>query len=158
VFGGAAVVRSVAAGALVVTLACTDSVRHQGDRCDDTDSAACVMQTVPRSERGNYGLVVSNQSFEVPSVSISVTIDDRSAAVGRFDVGNQHNWVNHHLRVTDGTHRLTAEATDLEGNRLAGLEETLSVRGRQFGLVTFWTEAGEHQLRFEASEEPFAFG
>jgi hypothetical protein len=148
------VVRLVAAAVLVVVPACSGS--NSGDECDDT--ASCAMETVPKSNRGNYGLVVSNQSFDVPSVVIAVTIGDRSATAGQFDVENQHNYVSVRLDLPDGVHRLTAEASDLEGRHLAGLGETIEVKGRRFGLVTFWTEAGEHLLRFRESDEPFAFG
>ena len=157
-----ALFRLLAACALLVTTGCSGSTG--GDECDDT--ASCAIETVPRSDRGNYGLVVSNQSFVVPSVSISVTIDDRSAAGGRFDVENQHNFVSFRLELSDGAHRLraTAEADlrDAEDitkpRRVEELAATIEVMGRQVGLVTFETEAGEDFLRFQESDEPFQFG
>jgi hypothetical protein len=152
---GAGVVRLLGAGALVLATACSGP-DGGGNECDDT--ASCAMETIPRSDRGNYSLVVSNQSFQVPSVVISVTIDDRGATGGRFDVENQHNFVTSRLELEDGTYRLTAEATDLEGNHVAGLVRSVEVRGRQFGLVTFSTEAEESELRFQESDTPFAFG
>ena len=38
------------------------------------------------------------------------------------------------------------------------LAATIEVTGRQFGLVTFETEAGEDVLRVQESDEPFQFG
>jgi hypothetical protein len=115
-------------------------------------------ETIPQGDRGNYGLVVSNQSSGVPSVYLTVRIDGRSAVQGRFDVGNHHNFVPFQLEVEDGSHRLTAEATDFAGNHLASLERAIDVTGRPFGLVTFWTEAGRHELHLDEQSKPFAFG
>jgi hypothetical protein len=134
------------------------------DECDDT--ASCVVETVPRSDRGNFHLVVSNQSFAVPAVVISVSIDDRAAAAGRFDVENQHDFVSFPLELSDGRHRLraTAEADVRDAEDITEpvpveeLSATIDVRGRQYGLVMFQTEADEHRLRFQASDEPFQIG
>lgn len=90
---------------------------------------------------GNLTLRVSNQSFDVNPVDITVTIDDETAVRGEFDVEGeqpaQHNWTTFRFRVADGRHALVASST----RGRARLETAVEVAGATIVAVAHWDRA-----------------
>lgn len=90
---------------------------------------------------GNVTLRVSNQSFEVNPVDITVAIDGETAVRGEFDVEGeqppQHNWQTFHYRLPDG--RYTLVASSVQGR--ARLEAPIDVKGFVVVAVAHWDRA-----------------
>lgn len=64
--------------------------------------------TSPLSVTSPLTLYVSNQSFDDPTVSITVLLDGETVVSDVFDVGRQHNWRRIDLSPAPGTHHLRA--------------------------------------------------
>jgi hypothetical protein len=93
-------------------------------------------------------LYVSNQSFAVPEVHISVLIDGKQALSEAFEVRDQHHHVLFPISVAKGAHTLTARA---EGHNLeADFEFSLEDPPR-WGVLNFWFE-GRPSFNFHDSE------
>ncbi|MDH4240726.1 MAG: hypothetical protein OEW48_14295 [Phycisphaerae bacterium] len=67
-----------------------------------------VEDILEQDEKGNFTLYVSNQSFAISPVDITIHIDGKKAVDRKFDVGNQHNWIGHSFSLSKGEHKLVA--------------------------------------------------
>lgn len=83
---------------------------------------------------GNFQLFVSNQSFAISPVDISVSIDGTPVVQRYFEVGTQHNFYRFAFALPSGQHRITAKS--VKGK--ATLDKTFSVDGKQSGTLFFW--------------------
>ncbi len=102
-------------------------------------------QLTPAPTTPNFTLFVSNQSFEIDQVDISVRIDGELAVVGDFDVGSQHTWLPFGFELAPGTH--TIEVTANAGTALLG-DEMAVTDEHDYAIVSFWS--GD-----EARPEPY---
>ncbi len=99
---------------------------------------------------------VSNQSFEEPTMTITITMDEAVVVDQKFDVGNQHGWVEFDLALPAGEHSLVATA----GNGAEFSTEFVTVEGQEiWAIVDYWTPTGEitNHFSFTASDEPIHF-
>ena len=113
-------------------------------------------QTQPPAEPGHEAtLYVSNQSFDRGLVDIRIEIDGREVVHDDFAVENQHNWVEHTLRLEPGRHTLVARSQ--RGDAI--LRQEFGVRGRTWMVVDYWCcgEPSDPQLTFYASRTPIGF-
>ncbi len=104
--------------------------------------AGCAASKQPIAQRarpvsepnGNFTLHVSNQSFAITPVDITIYIDDRKVVDGEFHVAGQHNWVSHVLFVEQGVHALRA------GSKKGGAKMAthFTIRGKQWACVNYW--------------------
>lgn len=95
------------------------------------------MPTAPETHE-NVTLLVSNQSFDVNPVDITVAIDGREVVQDELDVQGdqppQHNWRQYHLRLEDGPHSLDVRSKKGQ----AQLHTTFDVAGRHTLGIAYW--------------------
>lgn len=107
------------------------------------------------AEQATFTLIISNQSFDDPSVEIHVTIDGATVVDGEFAVGSQHHFVPYPLRLGSGPHRLVARS-----GTGASLDRTFEIpaRGQRWATMFYWRSEDEPK-RFEWHEhdEPPVF-
>jgi len=101
-------------------------------------------------------LYVSNQSFEDPSVRITIAIDGIVRVDQVFEVEAQHNWIDFQLGLAPGSHSLTAISHT--GATMQTEFETEAGVPR-WAVVDYWWYPGEGPRRFAfmVSDEPVAF-
>jgi hypothetical protein len=105
-------------------------------------------------------LLVSNQSFELDPVDITIRLDDQLAVTGDFRVEGQHTWLPFDFDLGEGLHRIDVTTADAE----AELHETFTLPGRGWAVVMFWyyppgssSEPTPPQFTFSVHDEPPAF-
>lgn len=79
-------------------------------------------------------LDVTNQSFSVPSVRLSIAIDDVEEVDGTFMVDDQHAIVRHELALQPGSHSVTVIAPD-QGSVL---HTEFDLPNDRWATVAFW--------------------
>lgn len=77
---------------------------------DPSHARYCVIPR-PTPAPPPFTLYVSNQSFEDPTVGITITIDGEVVVDEDFDVEGQHNWVSFEPDVAPGVHILHAASS-----------------------------------------------
>lgn len=132
---------------LVLLLAALFLGLQTGERTAATES--------PTETGYEVTLYVSNQSFDRGLVDILIEIDGSEVVHDDFAVGNQHNWIEHTLRLEPGRHTLVARSQ--QGD--AVLRKGFGVRGKTWMVVDYWCcgEPSDPQLTFYASPKPIAF-
>jgi hypothetical protein len=123
---------------------------HEGG----SSSARPALKT---TSRGNFVLYVSDQSFALGQVDITVRIDGKVAVSDEFAVGNEHDWKQYRFALGRGVHHLTA-VTHQGHARIAGIfriDKTLN------GVVDYWyasgNPGGERKLTFTHTPNQIAF-
>jgi hypothetical protein len=113
-------------------------------------------QVLTQDSNGNFVLWVSNQSFDIPSVKIKITIDGKTAVSSIFEVKNQHNWIKHTFQLAPGKHILIASSVEGE----VAIESEFEVQDRLWGVVNYWyyaTGGGNKHLEFRTQDSPILF-
>ncbi|MCZ7557503.1 MAG: hypothetical protein M5R41_13975 [Bacteroidia bacterium] len=125
--------------------------------CGETDGSLYpTQQVLPQDGSGNFVLYVSNQSFDIPTVDIQVTIDGKTAVSATFEVKNQHNWIKHTFLLAPGKHVLKASSVTGE----ATVESEFEVNERLWGVLNYWYYArlgGNKFLEFRTQDTPMLF-
>ena len=128
-----------------------------GMGCGSGAPAAGLSTQVTTQARGNFVLYVSDQSFALDRVDITIRIDGRVAVADEFTVGNEHNWHEYRFRLPPGLHRLSAVSRDGR----ARLEGSFRIKDRLYGVVDYWyspgNPGGERKLTFQHSSARFSF-
>ncbi len=83
---------------------------------------------------GAFTLYVSNQSFAITPVDITVAIDGEVVVREYFEVGNQHSWKKFTLTIPNGRH--TVNVASRKGG--ATLTKEIEVTGRHWAVTDFW--------------------
>jgi hypothetical protein len=95
-------------------------------------------RVLPQDPNGNFVLYVSNQSFDINPVDVTIYIDGQRAIQSQFDVkGNrtpQHNWIQHTFRLPAGKHVLKA----VSKNGDATLESEFEIKDRHWAAIDYW--------------------
>ena len=127
---------------------------------DTTDSSEKI---IPQDKDGNLTLYVSNQSFAITPVDITILIDGRKAVIGNFDVKGkriaQHNWIKHVFTLSPGKHKLKVLSKKGE----AILEKEFSIKGKHWAVVDYWYYPKSHysptprKFRFNIQDKPIQF-
>jgi hypothetical protein len=102
--------------------------------CSKTTGTKPVEDLIPRDATGNFTLHVSNQSFAISPVDITIYFDGKKALEDDFDVGNQHNWVSYTFRLSKGTHELVA-VSEKGGARI---NERFEIEDEHWAVVDYW--------------------
>lgn len=109
---------------------------------------------------GNVVLYVSNQSFAIDSIDVTVEIDGEEVISEDFDVGDQHNWKQFVIRLAPGHHTLRARS------RLgdATLEKSFVVSDKHWAVLNYWYSTEEYghppepkQFEFIIQDKPVTF-
>jgi hypothetical protein len=108
--------------------------------------AACAISVVvgapeklTQNKDGNFVLYVTNQSFDLSPVDITIHIDGKKAVSGEFHVKDQHHWVRHTFELAEGKHKI--QVSSIKGEAL--LEQELEIREKTWGLLFFAKKDGE---------------
>lgn len=127
---------------------------------DTTDSSEKI---VPQNKDGNLTLYVSNQSFAITPVDITIFIDGRKAVTGNFDVKGeliaQHNWIKYVFSLPPGKHKLKAVSKKGE----AVLEKEFNIKGKHWAVVDYWYYPKSHydptprKFSFRIQDKPMQF-
>lgn len=141
-----------------LTTACSPSWRN--------DNAAPIDIDVAADGTSELTLYVSNQSYVDRTVDITVTLDGATIIERGFNVGDQHNHIEHNIQLDHGPHTLTA-ITVIDGNALELSEEfIIDPAQHRYALLSYWhyvpTRAGDTSfdpptLNFEIQDEPIGF-
>jgi len=99
---------------------------------------------------GNIFLYVSNQSFAITPVDITVRIDGKPLVNEMFAVGNQHRWKRFCFRLLAGKHEITASSK--KGK--AKLRKTFTVKNKQWAVLDYWYYP---ETRYNACPKQFTF-
>ncbi len=152
-------VRGVTAVALIAAAtACSSSWRN--------DNSATVEITTAPDGTSDLTLWVSNQSYVDKNVGITVMLDGAVIIDRKFHVGDQHNHIEHRIRLDDGTH--TISATTVIDDENVELSEEFSIEPDQqrYAFLSYWhyvpTRDGDTSfdppgLSFGIQDEPIGF-
>jgi hypothetical protein len=124
--------------------------------------AACGLPKLPVPEsrlldpKGDFTLVVTNQSFAIDPVDVRVEIDGELVVSDYFRVGSQHTFVPFQLALGKGTHKIRVwserGATDLVQN--------FDLTTEDIGVIEFWYYPKSHHpptpqmFRFSVQKGP----
>lgn len=108
-----------------------------------------------QSQTGNFILYVSNQSFTITSVDITIMIDGKNAVAADFVVGNQHKWIEYTFRLAPGNHKLIA--TSKKGS--AKTEKIFEIHDKHWAVVDFWFSKKDKygHFSFSIQNSPIGF-
>lgn len=106
--------------------------------CGSTANSAPSRTELKATPAGNFVLYVSDQSFALPQVDITIRIDGKLAVSDRFAVGNEHNWKQYQFALDPGMHHLTALSRDGR----ARITSTFRVKEELNGVVDYWYSPG----------------
>ena len=112
-------------------------------------------ELLAQATNGNFVLYVSNQSFDLSPVDITVCIDGQKAVSSDFLVGTAHNWIAHRFRLSPGTH--TIKASSEKG--AVQLEKEIEIKDKHWAVINFvYTAKGaKKQFFFRIQATPLAF-
>ena len=119
---------------------------------------------LPLDKKGNFVLYVSNQSFAITPVDITIRIDGKEAVCGDFDVAAhpmraQHNWIKHVFHLSPGKH--TLEAVSKKGE--ATLKREFQIKDKHWATVDYWYYPNKRHRRndrhfsFTIKDKPIRF-
>jgi hypothetical protein len=86
------------------------------------------------SPHPNFNLFISNQSFAMSNVDITVSIDNVTVVNDRFPVEDQHYWRGFPISLSNGTHTLVAATQTGATN----LQTEFSINSNHSALLEFW--------------------
>lgn len=99
-------------------------------------------------------LVISNQSFSDPAVTLAVTVDGEVVVDRSFAVENQHTFVAYQLPLGPGDHQVTISADTGATN-----ERVVTVGSdRRHLYVGYWGADANEAISVRESDQPFGFG
>ena len=106
---------------------------------------------------GNFVLYVSDQSFKLPTVDITIRIDGKVAVSDDFAVGNEHNWIKYRFALGRGMHHLAA----ITHAGHARVEGRFRIDGKLNGVVNYWyspgNPGGERKMTFDHTTHEIGF-
>ncbi len=130
------------------------------------DNSAPVEITVSPEGASDLTLFVSNQSYADRSVDIVVTLDGDTIIERGFNVGDQHNYIEHRIRLDAGAHTLRALTTIADEEVELSEEFTIDPGQRRYSALSYWhyepssardTSFDPPQFSFDIQDEPIGF-
>lgn len=112
-------------------------------------------ELLAQATNGNFVLYVSNQSFDLSPVDITVFIDGKKAVSSDFVVGTSHNWVSHRFQLSPGMHKITASSE--KGS--VQLDREIEIKDKHWAVINFIfsEKSGKKQFFFRIQATPLAF-
>lgn len=135
---------------IVAVLACSILIGRAEDRTPKPPE-----ELLPQTTNGNFVLYVSNQSFDMSPVDITIDIDGKKEVSDLFSVGNQHTWITHTFQLARGPHKITV----VSKNGSARLEQAFEIKEKQWAAIGYWftKQDGKKQFAFTILDKPIAF-
>ncbi|MHC4656483.1 MAG: hypothetical protein ACYS91_15930 [Planctomycetota bacterium] len=126
-----------------------------GGQPNDVNSAE---EFAAQDEKGTFILYVSNQSFAISPVDITIHIDGKKVVDRDFDVGNQHIWISHAFSLSKGKHKLVA-VSKKGGARFEGHFE---ITDKHWAVLDYWyypggAEQTPKEFNFTINDKPIYF-
>ncbi len=87
-----------------------------------------------QNKNGNLTLYVSNQSFDITPVDITVRIDGATAVSKSFEVGTQHNEEAFQFTLSNGSHKI--DVSSIKGD--AKLTKNFEIKGKRWAILDYW--------------------
>ena len=103
--------------------------------------------------RPNFSLFISNQSFAMSNVDITVSIDNVPVVDDRFPVADQHSWRGFPLSLSNGVHTLVAVTQTGRTN----LQTEFTVNSNHSGLLEFWYHPDKSRDGIALTPPSFSF-
>lgn len=123
------------------------------DRAPATGQPDAPEGEASRGELVPVGLSVSNQSFDDPTVELTIKIDGKVVMDQQLEVDSQHTWVGIELALPAGDHELVATSD-------SGLEDafTFSIPADEPRYLTlaYWWYSHENEEQY-GEESKFTF-
>jgi hypothetical protein len=143
---------------VVFTAACSESAGN--------DNSAPVDITVTSEGTSNLTLWVSNQSYTDKNVDVTITLNGDIIIDRGFKVGDQHNYIEHRIRLDDGTHTINA-TTVIDGETVVLSEEfTIEPNQQRYAALNYWhyvptspndTSSDPPGFSFTIQDDPIGF-
>jgi len=129
--------------------------------CTKPEAEGGTSVFIPQDTNTNFVLYVSNQSFALTPVDITITIDGKKVISSTFEVGEgkrrQHNWISHGFDLTPGTHKL--EAVSAKGD--AKFEKEFEIKDeKHWAVLSYWyypDQDGKKHFTFQIQNEQIYF-
>jgi hypothetical protein len=135
-------------------MGCIDSGSGPKENVDQKENVDPLM---PQDQVGNFVLYVSNQSFALTPVDITIQLDGKAAVSSSFDVGKQHTWIKHVFKLTAGAHQLVAASVKGE----AEMKKDFEIKSeKHWAVVAYWhdpKQSGEKHFSFQIQNKPIFF-
>ncbi len=115
----------------------------QGSSDSSAGSASGIRIVTER--QADLHLFVSNQSFDDPTVELTLSIDGTVLVSGPFDVESQHNWCEFLVKTSPGRHLLSVVS-----DTGAEMREHFAVakKGRRYAVIDYWYSALKERPHF----------
>lgn len=127
-----ATIRRLVSVVLIVVFmaACSESAGN--------DNSAPVDITVTSEGTSDLTLWVSNQSYTDKNVDVTITLNGDIVIDRGFKVGDQHNYIEHRIRLDDGTHTINA-TTVIDGETVVLSEDfTIEPNQQRYAALSYW--------------------
>ncbi len=131
------------------------------------DNSGPVDITVNSNGTSDLTLFVSNQSYRDSEVDITVTLDGETIIDRDFNVGDQHNYIEHRIRLDAGRHTLHAATTTLDGEEVELSEDfTIDPDQQRYAALDYWhyeptglddPTADPPKFTFKIQDDPIGF-
>jgi|GEM_PF-3369996 len=102
-----------------------------------------------KSDNSNIEIVVSNQSFENPSVTLSCLVDGIEIFEEEFDVGDQHNVSYYFVNIIEGDHilKVTSEDGQVEEYKFE------TGQNKKYFYITYWGNKDTARINIFESDD-----
>lgn len=125
-----------------------------GDR--EVSATTAPTTRAPNGEPAPLTLIVSNQSFDHPTVEITIEVDGVEVVGEAFDVEGQHSWEPFGLDLPAGGHHLHAVSdtgAEIDGEFVTADNEPL------WAVLSYWSDAEEpRHFTLSTMDDPPGFG
>ena len=125
--------------------------------CNSSEQNKRVDIQVPQHEDGNFILYVSNQSLAIDPVDILIQINGENAISSKFEVQNQHNWIKHSFKLTQGTHTISASSQKGQAMLETSFELTAE---KHWAVIDYWhspKQDGKKHFSFTIKDQQIYF-
>ncbi len=89
----------------------------------------------PKNENVDFILYVSNQSYDVSPVDITIYIDDVIVVEGEYEIGDSHNWKSFDFNLLTGKHTIKVESQKGEASLVKNFELTDDM---YWAVIDYW--------------------
>lgn len=134
------------------------NIAHKFDSVNENLAFLEIMskkaRRISQNPKGNFVLTVSNQSFAISPVDITILINGKIAISSDFEVGDQHHYVRHVYEIAPGKHKLIAFSR--KGEAIIETEFEISEK-RHWGELDFWyypKQAEKKYFEFQSGDTP----
>lgn len=101
-------------------------------------------------QESTYQFIISNQSFEVPSIKLTCYIDDKEIFSDTYHVLDQHEYSYYYFDLQAGTYELVIESENGETMR----ERITLTESQEYAYITYWGDGDNETINYITSSQP----